>query len=226
MTTLRHRLTALADPERTAKQQRYLKSTQPCYGVSVPDVRRIAKQVLRQYPIDDSAVLRCTLLELWDRGRYREERYAALAIAASPCVAQLRSLELLPLYRHLVESGAWWDLVDDVAVHLIGPLLRTDPATRVTVAREMRQWAHDQDLWIRRTAILCQIGAREDTEPGLLRDTIEPSLGRTEFFLRKAIGWGLRDFSRWDAPWVREYLEQNRDRLSALSYREAAKHLG
>ena len=92
------------------------------------------------------------------------------------------------------------------------------------IAPVLREWAHDPDLWIRRTAILAQVGAKERTDRALLTDVVEPGIADPDFFARKAIGWALRDFARTDPEWVREFVAARPD-LSPLSRREALKHL-
>jgi len=89
----------------------------------------------------------------------------------------------------------------------------------------MRAWAVDGDPWIRRTAILSQLTFREDTDTALLRDCIEPNLDDPSFWIRKAIGWALRQYARTDPDWVRDTVAGYGDRLSGLSRREALKHL-
>ena len=92
--------------------------------------------------------------------------------------------------------------------------------------REMLAWARSEDLWKRRSAILCQLGFGAQIDFGLLRSCLEPSLGSKEFFLRKAIGWALRQHARTDPAGVRRYVAENADRLSGLSRREALKRIG
>ena len=126
------------------------------------------------------------------------------------------------MYEDLIVTGAWWDYVDEIAARRVGPILRAAPER---VAPVMRAWATDGDLWRRRTAILCQLGAHQAVDRDLLEDCLEPNFSDREFFIRKAIGWALRDFARQDPDWVRGFVDQHADRLSPLSYREATKHL-
>ncbi len=125
------------------------------------------------------------------------------------------------MYEELIVTGAWWDLVDWVASHRVGPLVRAHPRLK----RTMRAWARDRDLWKRRTAIIHQLGFKAETDTGLLVAAIEPSLDRKEFFLRKAIGWALREYAKTDPAWVVAYVEEHRERLSPLSQREALKNV-
>ena len=121
--------------------------------------------------------------------------YAAVELARLRRAAPLRDLAFLPVCEEMVVTGAWWDVVDPVASHLLGELLRKEPRA---MRREMLAWARCDDLWKRRSAILCQLGFKGDTDLDLLYACIEPSLGSKEFFLRKAIGWALRQYARTD----------------------------
>ena len=138
---------------------------------------------------------------------------------AGPPRAAARSLDLLD---ELVVTGAWWDLVDDTAIRLVGPLLLAHPDV---VAPAMRRWSRDADRWRRRAAVICQIGAKDRVDTALLAEAIEANVADPDFFLRKGIGWALRQHARVDPGWVRTFVEERGDRLSGLSRREALKHL-
>ena len=133
----------------------------------------------------------------------------------------LHGLETLPLYEEMVVSGAWWDLVDDVATHKLRELVDDRPAE---MAAHMRAWSRDPNLWKRRSSIICQIKRKEATDLALLRDCIEHNLGDPDFFIRKAIGWALRDLAWTDLDTVEEFVARRAGRLSPLSRREALKN--
>jgi 3-methyladenine DNA glycosylase AlkD len=219
---VRRRLRAAGDATKAAQMQAYMKSALPFHGVSSPDCRVIMRDVLAAHELPDRATWRATVLALWDDAGQREERYAALAVAKDRRYAGYRDPRVLPLYRHLVVSGAWWDLVDDVATHLVGPLLLAHPAA---VRPTVTAWASDEDRWLRRTAVICQVGAKDRTDLPLLALAVEANLDDRDFFLRKAIGWALRQHARTDPAWVRAFVAAHADRLSGLSRREALKHL-
>jgi 3-methyladenine DNA glycosylase AlkD len=234
---LRERLAAAGDPSRAAGQQRYMKSALPYHGVTNPEVRAICKAVFATYPFDDPDRWRDDVARIWHSATHREERYTALDLAGQRAARPLQGLPrtargavgspvlaraALTLYEELVVTGAWWDLVDDIATHRIGALLEYHPF----VADEMRAWSRSDDVWKRRSAILCQIGRRAETDTTLLLELIEPALNDPSFWLRKAIGWALRQAARLDPDWVRETVERLGPRLSPLSRREAMKHLG
>lgn len=165
--------------------------------------------------------------EVWDEATHREQWYAALALAGHRHAKAFRAqVSALPLYRHLVVSGAWWDVVDEVAAHRVGEVLAEH---RCEATGIVRGWATDDDLWLRRTAILCQLRHRDQTDLDLLEGAVRANLltsrhGR-DFFIRKAVGWSLRQHSRVAPGWVIELVDDLGDDLSPLSRREALKHL-
>ena len=130
---------------------------------------------------------------------------------------------MLGLARHLVVTGAWWDVVDETAQHLVGEVLLRH---RAAVTPTVRAWAVDDDLWLRRTAVICQLRHKGETDLDLLHEAIEANVADESFWLRKAIGWALRQHARTDPGWVLAEVEELGDRLSPLSRREALKHLG
>ena len=220
---IRDGLAAHADPIRAEQQQRYMKSSLPYYGLPSPLVALVCRELFATHRIDDRDVWEATARELWDRATHREEWYAAIHLVRHrPYRDWAQDPSVVPLLRHLITTGAWWDVVDDVATHLVGDLLRENPDEMEPI---VRTWAIDPNPWLRRTAIICQVGSKRDTDADLLADTIEPNLSATGFFLRKAIGWALRDYARWNPGWVRTYVAEHRDRMSGLSVREALKHL-
>jgi 3-methyladenine DNA glycosylase AlkD len=212
---VRERLRAAADPGRAPAQQAYMKSEMPFLGVTVPETRRIARAAVEDET--DAALLLSGARELWDEASHREERYAALAVLAAP---PLRGDPGLPdTIEHMVRTGRWWDFTDELA-HRLADLLDDDP---LPASALVRQWATDPDLWIRRIAIIAQLGRRDRLDTVLLTDAIEPNLDDREFFIRKAIGWALRDYARVAPDWVHAFVETHE--LSPLSRREALKHL-
>jgi 3-methyladenine DNA glycosylase AlkD len=218
---VRAALVRAADPVRAPAAQAYMKSAMPFLGVPVPQVRRIVRAELAARPPLERDAWRDTVLDLWDGARHREERYAALALVRSPQAGEFQDLAALDLYRYLVTSGAWWDLVDELA-HAVGAVLR---ATGSPAAAVLRGWSREPDLWLRRVAILAQLGARAATDTALLAACIEVNLADREFFVRKAIGWALRDYAYADPQWVADFVAAAGDRMSPLSRREATKHL-
>ena len=215
-TEIRAALRAAADPALAPGQQAYMKSAMPFLGVRVPATRRIAR--LAAKGVKDAALVRASALDLWDAASHREERYAAMALLAMP---PLRGNEdIVDVVEHMVRTGQWWDYTDDLA-HRVAELHDAKPAPTADLARA---WSIDGDMWIRRIAILSQLGRGARLDRRLLADVIEPNAGDREFFIRKAIGWALREYARVDANWVRGFVAA-RD-FSPLTRREALKHIG
>lgn len=217
--SIRARLRAAAEPERAAGMQAYMKSAMPYLGVRVPVVRAEVRAAMRADPFDTAGELRRIVLDLWDAAEYREERYAATAVLGSAPGRRLATPDLLPVLHHLVVTGAWWDHVDELA-HRVGDLLTRWPAE---VRPMVRSWQRDPDRWLRRVAILCQLGAGPRTDVDLLVEAVDANAADPDFFVRKAIGWALRDYARTDPPAVRAIVASHA--LSPLSRREALKHL-
>jgi 3-methyladenine DNA glycosylase AlkD len=207
------------DPARAPQMQAYMKSAMPYLGVRVPEVRAITRAAARQWKPASLEHLGEAVRQLWHGAAYREERYAATALLGAPGVQPLLTPGSLALCRELIVDGAWWDHVDDLA-HRVGDLLRRFPRE---VEPTVRAWQHDGDHWLRRVSIICQLGAGARTDRALLADAVRASAGEQDFFLRKAIGWALRDYARTDPQWVRAFVAEHE--LSRLSVREALKRL-
>jgi 3-methyladenine DNA glycosylase AlkD len=201
--------------------QAYMKSAMPYHGVQTAARRLVCRRIFAAHPLDGFERWRATVLALWRQAGYREERYAAIDLAGDRRYDIHQDLRALPMYEELVVTGAWWDLVDPVATHRLGTLVERDPA----IDPIMRRWARDQDLWKRRSAILCQVRRKAATDLPLLYDCIAPNLGERSFWIRKAIGWALREYARTDPAEVARYVDRAGDALSPLSRREALKHV-
>ena len=211
-----------ADPSRAPAMRAYMKSAMPFLGVAKPARTSALRPVLAAHPPTERASWEATVRTLYDEAAYREERYAALAVLTVRQARRWHDADLVPLLEHLVTAGGWWDLVDEVAGRTLAPMHRAHPHELAPV---IRGWAVHDDLWLRRTAVLSQLGSGLDTDRDLLAEVIDANSGSPEFFLRKAIGWALRDLAHRDPGWVRAFLAARGDRLSPLSRREAAKHL-
>ena len=210
-----------ADPVRAPQQRAYMKSDMPYFGVGVPQCRRIAASVFNANPLPDAQTWEATILELWRKATHREERYAAVELLLFKRYSRWIEPARLSMIEELVVTGAWWDYVDAIAGRGMGTMLAAHP--RPTKSW-LRHWAKDDNVWKRRTAILAQLRAKGATDRKLLADVIRPSIGEPDFFLRKGIGWALREFSKTDPDWVVEFVETHTG-LSVLSRREALKHL-
>ena len=220
--TIRRRLEQSADPAKAPQMQAYMKSAMPYRGVSSPLLRRLCREAFTAHPIAGADEWQRVVLELWRKAAFREERYAAVMLTESRLYHEFLTFASVPMFEEMIVTGAWWDFVDAIASHSLGAILRADPRRMKAL---MRRWAKDQDMWKRRSAILCQLGFKRETDLTLLYDCIEPNLTHQDFFIRKAIGWSLRQYAWTDPKEVRRYVKANRDRLSPLSVREALKNI-
>ena len=220
---IRKALAAVAEPERAAPMQAYAKSAIPFLGVTTPTRRKVCREAFARLDLPTAAAWRRTVLALWRGARYREERYAAIDLTEARRFDRFQDMAALPMYEEMIVTGAWWDYVDAIAGHRLGTLLRRFPRE---MRREMLAWSRSDDLWKRRSAILCQLTFKKDTDLDLLYATIDPVLASKEFFLRKAIGWALRQYAWTDPKEIRRYVREHEKALSSLSKREALKNVG
>ena len=211
-----------ADAARAPAMQAYMKSAMPYRGVPAPVMRRTCRTVFIAHPLDSFAMWRATVLQLWRSASYREERYAAIELSGQRRYASYQAMAALPMYEEMIVSGAWWDYVDALAIHRLGAVLRHEPAA---MRDRMLAWSRSPDLWKRRSAILCQVSFKRDTDLELLYGCIEPNLDDRTFFIRKAIGWALRSYAWVDPDEVVRYVREHEHRLSPLSRREALKNI-
>ena len=221
--SLRAALIEVADPARAPGMQAYMKSAMPYLGVSSGPLRAVCKELFSGLDWPDSAGWREDVLAIWRGAQFREERYAAIELTGLRPARAFQRLDTLPMYEEMIVTGAWWDYVDAIATQRLWPILQSEGER---MKRVMLGWSTDPDMWKRRSAILCQIKAKNETDLDMLYACIEPSLDSKEFFLRKAIGWALRQYAWTDADEVRRYVARNESRLSGLSKREALKNIG
>ncbi|MBO9670886.1 MAG: DNA alkylation repair protein [Sphingobium sp.] len=220
---LHARLADVAEPERAPAMQAYMKSAMPYFGIPNTPRTAVCKALFRDLAWQDAAAWQADVLEIWRGAHFREERYCAIDLTGVRAARAFQRMDALPMYEEMIVSGAWWDYVDAIATSRLWPILQAD---KPKMKAAMLDWARGEDMWKRRSAILCQLPAKGETDRHFLMACIKPSLGSKEFFLRKGIGWALRHFARTDPDWVRAYVADNEAMLSPLSKREALKHLG
>ncbi len=212
-------LFALADPVKATEMARYMKTEMPFYGVQKPARTPVLRELTRRWRPTTRAEYTDLVLGLWSLP-HREEKYLALGVARSH--DRFVTKTSVPLYRHLMVEGAWWDLVDEVATKLSGRVMLRQ---RALMTPTILGWIESRNLWLRRAALLAQIGHRDATDEGLLFHCCLARAHETEFFIRKAIGWALRDYARTAPEAVVDFVGANEAALSGLSKREAMKNL-
>ncbi|MEO8539640.1 MAG: DNA alkylation repair protein [bacterium] len=212
--SLRARFEAARDPERAAAMAAYMRDQFAFLGIPNPARVQLEKLALKGIPAFDEASLATTVRDLWALDE-REYQYCAVAILSAN--AKLLTPAALPLVRELVTTKSWWDTVDALASHVVGTIVANYPS----LASEMDAWVLDPNLWVVRTAILHQLRYKARTDSARLFSYCELQAGHPDFFIRKAIGWALREYSKTDADAVRAFVAAHEAQLSGLSRREA-----
>ncbi|SEK09901.1 DNA alkylation repair protein [Paraburkholderia diazotrophica] len=210
----------LANPEQAAKMERYMLNRYVFLGLPAP-VRRGAVRMLIAQPWQSSHALLDAAQVLWNKA---EREYCYTAIDLLMRHHRLLSTDDISTLRQLLEQESWWETVDGLTSVIGAVLLASDRASGKGQA-SMDEWVWDANFWVRRAAMLHQRGWRLNTDTQRLFCYAEQLAGEKEFFIRKAIGWALRDYARWDDASVRKFVRVNMHTLSPLTVREALKRL-
>jgi 3-methyladenine DNA glycosylase AlkD len=221
--TVLERLTATyaaaADPERAESMRAYMKDVAPFLGLTTPLRRTLSRTVVAGLPRPGEGDCTAIAPRCWQLPE-REYQYFAVDYLRRH-VTRLSS-GFLPVARQLVSTVPWWDTVDALAAHVVGGLVAADPA----LAEDMDAWIEDDDLWVARTALLHQLRYKERTDTERLFAYCLRQSGHPDFFVRKAIGWCLREYAKTDPEAVRDFLAREGERFAPLSVREALKNIG
>lgn len=209
-----------ANKDKAVGMAAYMKTDMPFYGVQKPLREQLTKRLKREFVPDSAAAYRAMVLALWSLP-HREEKY--LAIGFARLFPVFHTPGSMPLYKQLLIEGAWWDFVDDIAINLVGPTLLAHPEK---LWPTIDRWLTSRDMWLRRTALICQIKHKHTTDEARLFRYCQTLAHEKEFFIRKAIGWALRQHAYINPEAVRRFLHTHDKILSPLSKREAGKHLG
>jgi 3-methyladenine DNA glycosylase AlkD len=128
---------------------------------------------------------------------------------------------MLEIFEYLIRTKSWWDTVDDIAANLVGPLLSDYPE----LIKVMDSWIQDENIWIRRTALIFQLKWKKQTDTNRLFTYCGQVMHERDFFIRKAIGWALRQYSKTDPVAVKQFIQDNQFKLSPLSIKEGGKYV-
>jgi 3-methyladenine DNA glycosylase AlkD len=207
-----------ADPVRAVAMSAYMREHFPFLGIPTPRRRALSREVLAGVPRPDEETLRTVALACWELPE-REYQYFAcdwLARNAGTCTPAL-----LPTLERLITTRSWWDTVDTLAGTVVGAIVLGFPAAVST----MDSWLAAENLWLVRSALLHQLRYKDRTDTERLFRYCLARAGHRDFFIRKAIGWALRQYAWTDPRTVRAFVAAHRDELSPLSVREALKNL-
>ncbi len=224
---LRAALIAVADPSRAEGMKAYMNDIAPFLGVSTPDRRRTQRALTNWVRTTATNTAVDVLLDFADAcwaEPEREFQYAAtdlLRVAATKRGGTMLGPEHLPRIEQLLRTKPWWDTIDSLAAWTVGPMVQAHPVLVST----MDEWIEDDDRWIARTAILHQLSYGRATDSERLFRYADRRAADSEFFIRKALGWALRQYARVSPDEVRSFVQARDDQLSGLTRREALKHL-
>jgi 3-methyladenine DNA glycosylase AlkD len=221
-TTILDRLSEMypaeADPVRAAGARAYMRDQFAFHGIPSPSLTALNRTVLAGLTKPTEADLVGVVVGCWAKP---EREYQYFACAYLRRYVGVGSPSLLGTVRELITTKSWWDTVDTLAAHTVGPLVTKHPQLVST----MDEWITDENMWLARTAILHQLRYKERTDAERLFRYCTAQAAHKDFFIRKAIGWALREYAYSDPDGVRKYIEQHRPTLAPLSIREATKHL-
>jgi 3-methyladenine DNA glycosylase AlkD len=205
---------ASRDPAAAAAMSAYMRNQFPFLGIPSPTRAQLQREAFNGLPAPSEARLLAAATALWALEE-REYQYAASALLAR--YAKHLSPASLPEIRVFITTRSWWDTVDTLASHVVGTMVAHHPP----LALEIDRWIEDENLWVIRTAILHQLRFKSKTDSRRLFRYCERQAPHPGFFIRKAIGWALREYSKTDAAAVREFVGTHEQELSPLSRREA-----
>ena len=208
-------LKAVAISNDAVAMKAYMKNKFEFLGVKTPARRKLVKAFFKQQT--DCVIDWNFINEAWNNP-YRELQYVALDYLEIR--KKLLTPSDLPRLKKQAQTKSWWDTVDFLD-RLVGSIIARFPETKATIL----SWSCDEDIWLRRLAIDHQLLRKEETDTELLEKILVNNLGQTEFFINKAIGWALRDYSKTNPDWVRDFIERYRAEMAALSIREGSKYL-
>ncbi|ERL27376.1 MULTISPECIES: DNA alkylation repair protein [unclassified Leptotrichia] len=202
--------------EQAQKMSKYMLNKFEYIGIKTPERREIFKIFFKEYKneekIDWEFVNKC-----WEN-KYREFQYIAADYLKN--MKDKLTIDDIPKFKQLILKKSWWDTIDNLDM-TIGALGLKDS----NVNKILLEWSIDENIWLRRIAIDHQLLRKEKTNTELLEKILKNNLGQAEFFINKAIGWALRDYSKTNPEWVKNFIEKNRENMAKLSIKEASKYL-
>ena len=202
--------------EQAQKMSKYMLNKFEYIGIKTPERREIFKIFFKEYKneekIDWEFVNKC-----WEN-KYREFQYVAADYLKN--MKDKLTIDDIPEFKRLILEKSWWDTIDNLDM-TIGALALKDS----NVNKILLEWSIDENIWLRRIAIDHQLLRKEKTNTELLEKILKNNLGQAEFFINKAIGWALRDYSKTNPEWVKNFIEKNRENMAKLSIKEASKYL-
>ena len=215
-TKIKKAFNKIENKEQAVLMSKYMRDMFSFYGLHRPERQSVYHDFIKEEK--KSGVIDWDFLEECWNDKHREFQY----LACEYLLALKNSLkyEDIEKIRKFIETKPWWDTIDSLC-KVIGDISLRDKR----VKNLMLKWSLDDNLWIRRTAIEHQLCLKEDTDKELLSKIVKNNFGSEEFFINKAIGWALREYSKTNPDWIRNFIETNKNKMSKLSIKEASKYL-
>lgn len=204
-----------ADPENAFQMKKYMKGKFNFFGIKAPERKELSKIYWKHHGYLPDANPVKAVKWCWESDQ-REFQYFAMDSLAK--IAKNPTIDFIEMYEFMVINKSWWDTVDFIASNLAGPYFIKFPKE---ISSTTKKWMKSNNIWLQRTCLLFQLKYRDRTDTSLLEDFINPLSGSNEFFIQKAIGWALREYSKNNQDWVTQFVSNNS--LSNLSKREALK---
>ena len=189
-------------------------------GIKTPERRKKFRDFFKEYKKDHekSGKIDWIFIDKWWKNENRELQYSALDYLQ--IVKELLTDKDILRLKKFVLTKSWWDTIDYLDMIIGGIALKYPGINNVLL-----EWSVDENIWLRRIAIDHQLLRKEKTNIELLKKIIENNFEQTDFFINKAIGWALRDYSKTNPEWVRNFIEKNKEKMAKLSIREASKYI-
>lgn len=208
-------LRELSNPAKVPQMEAYMKNLFPYIGVMTTERRWLFKALTENFQLKKAPFDADLVLVLWER---KEREFAYVAMDYIAVFEKKLNGSHLPLIEKLIIDKSWWDTVDYLASHALGNIFKNNPEL---IPSSITSWVKSDNIWLNRSAILFQLNYKKNTDEELLYNCIKQLKDKKEFFIQKAIGWALRNYSRTNADWVRQTTEELR--LSGLARREALR---
>lgn len=206
---------AASNPEKAVGMKAYMKHKFEYLGLQKPERAQLRKDFLKEQKASGSLDWNI----VWTLWKQPEREFQYLALAYLDTMSDLMSKEDIFNIEKLIVSKSWWDSVDGT-ITMTGRLVRRFPDLKENV---IKRWINEKNIWLKRISILFQLKYKVETDTEFLSDAILANCGTKEFFVNKAIGWALREYSKTDPEWVRNFIKNNN--LHTLSIREGSKYV-
>ncbi len=204
------------DKKKALHMAGYMRNQFAFYGLQTPERKAVYREFLKEEK--RGAAIDWLFLDQCYEDEHREFQYLAVDYLAA--MKKYLGYDDVPKILKYIKKKQWWDTIDGFD-RIVGNIGLDDER----IDNLMLEWSRDKDFWLRRIAIDHQLLRKEKTNTELLEKILVNNLGSGEFFINKAIGWSLRDYSKTNPQWVRQFIEKYKDRMNKLSIREGSKYI-